>query len=172
MVLIVIIAVAAFYLGSNFKKAPDVAILQTASTTQATTTVGTDNDGMEDEHAFLQADYNFDGNADRLKMLDCGATGNCSYEVELYDPKAKTYSSSVDSTPTDLVQEPGADGEISFVVTNPVVNKVEQLVCSYANIGANSYHVAVYKYSAKDNTFREVKAFSGTSDKVHACSLK
>lgn len=171
--LVAIIAFGAFFIGSKFGgKSPQTeTVLNTQMAT--TTDTGTDNDGMDNEHEFLQADYNFDGYADRLKMLDCGATGNCSYGVDLFDPKTKSYLSSVDSTPIDVESlTSGDDSEIVFIVTNPVVNKLEELVCSYANIGAGSYYLNIYKYSSKDNTFSQVKEFSGSTDKVHGCTLK
>lgn len=173
LLLVVIIAVGAFLIGSKFgTKSPQTASV--SNTSAATSTLaGTDSDGMDDEHEFLQADYNFDGYRDQLKMLDCGATGNCSYEVELYDSETKTYLSSVDSTPRDVESlDPNDDSEVVFVVTNPSVNKAEKLVCSYANIGAGSYYLNIYKYSVKDNAFYQVKNFSGSTDKVHGCTLK
>lgn len=127
--------------------------------TSTTIENGTDADGMDDEHEFLQADYNFDGYPDQLKMLDCGATGNCSYEVELFDSVNKKYT----SVP---------DGEMTFELTNPVVNKTEQLVCLYANSGAESYHLVIYRYSNSTKSFVQVKEFSGSSEKLHLCSLK
>jgi hypothetical protein len=171
LILIIVIAVGAFFIGSKYGKQP----VQTASVSEMATSteMGTDNDGMEDEHAFLQADYNFDGIPDRLEMLDCGATGNCSYEVQLYDVKTKNYLPAIDGTPVDEPEgTPGTGTQGTFVVTNPDVNKTEQLVCSYANVGANGYHMSIYKYSTKDNTYAQVKEFSGSRDKVHGCTLK
>jgi len=161
LILIIVIAVGAFFIGSKYGKQP----VQTASVSEVATSteMGTDNDGMEDEHAFLQADYNFDGIPDRLEMLDCGATGNCSYEVQLYDSKTKTYMPTIDATV--------AEEKVNFEVTNPVVNKEEKLVCSYSNVGSGSYHMIVYAYSVKDNTYTQARDYSGSRDKVHACTL-
>lgn len=154
---ILIIVALTLYFSGAWK--PKIAEAPVATSTVETVSNGTDNDGMDDEHAFLQADYNFDGYPDRLKMLDCGATGNCSYEVDLYDAKTKEYL-------------PVSDTEGNFELTNPEVNKTEQLVCSYANVGSGSYHLGIYRYSAKNNTFAQVKEFSGSSDKAHTCTLK
>ena len=152
-VVILIILTLTFNFNGSFDKHQS-SVGPVATSTVQTIETGTDKDGMEDEHAFLQADYNFDGIPDRLKMLDCGASGNCSYEVDLYDAKTKTYLPTVDATVTNVVQEPGADGDITFEVTNPEVNKSEKLVCSFANVGSGTYHMGVYKYSAKNNGSR------------------
>ncbi len=159
-ILLVIIAVLAFYIGSKYNKAPIETPPVTETQVATTTDSGTDNDGMEDEHAFLQADYNFDGYPDRLKMLDCGATGNCDYEVEFYNPTTKTYA------PMSGV------GEETFTLINPVVNKEEQLACSYANTGAGSYYLGIYRFAVSAKGFVLVKELSGNSDKVHGCTLK
>lgn len=172
IILVVVVAIGAFLIGSKYGKQPVPNVVVPTTQVATTTGMGTDNDGMDDEHAFLQADYNFDGYPDRLQMLNCGATGNCSYEVHLYDPKTKEYLAVSDSSVMDVIQEPGADGEITFVVTNPEVNKEEKLVCSYANVGSGTYYLSVYTYSVKNNTFTQVKEFSGSTDKVHKCSLK
>lgn len=170
---IFIIPALTFYIGKEYQKTNDVLASIPKYQPQDNSNNGTDNDGMNDEHAFLQADYNFDGIPDRLQMLDCGATGNCSYEVELYDAKTKDYLPAIDGTPVDEPEgTPGTGTQATFVVTNPDVNKTEQLVCSYANVGANGYHMSIYKYSAKDNKYAQVKEFSGSRDKVHGCTLK
>lgn len=169
-VAILLIVALTLYFSGSFK--PQTKEEPMATSTVQATDDGTDADGMDDEHSFLRADYNFDGYHDRLEMLDCGASGNCSYEVRLYDAKTKTYLTSVDATPSDVVPEPGDEGEVSFVVTNPDVNKTEKIVCSYANTGAATYYMAVYKYSVKDNTFAQVKEFSGNKDEAKGCTMK
>jgi len=156
---IFIIPALTFYIGKEYQKTNDVLASIPKYQPQDNSTNGTDKDGMEDEHAFLQADYNFDGYPDRLQMLDCGATGNCSYEVDLYDAKTKDY------LPV------GHDDAESFNLINPDVNKTEQLVCSYASTGSGSYFLSIYKYSASAKGFVLLKEFSGSSDKVHACTL-
>src|SRR3989338_3195032 len=49
------------------------------------------------EKSYLYADYNFDGFEDRAAQTDCGATGNCNYRLELYNPDAKTFYSYIDN---------------------------------------------------------------------------
>jgi hypothetical protein len=46
---------------------------------------------MKAESVLTTVDANFDGNQDLQLLSNCGATGNCSYDFYLYDPRANEF---------------------------------------------------------------------------------
>ncbi len=103
----------------------------------------------DEYYIYTYADYNFDGFIDRALMSPdlCGATGNCPYFVQLYDPSIKK------------LRDPKG-GE--FTPTNPEVNEKEKIICSYANSSVSDYGYLIYKYS--NDNFYPVKLIRVESD--------
>ncbi len=99
-------------------------------------------------YSYSYADYNFDGLIDRIGMDPklCGATGNCPYFVEFYDPAIKGFRD-----PKGGSYEPFGDDlrlvEGSFMPTNPEVNQKEKIVCEYIDEGTSGYNVLFHEYS-------------------------
>jgi|GEM_PF-3558090 len=106
----------------NIDKAQEIIIVSSTSTS-----VG----------SYALADFNFDGNKDRARLMGCGNV-NCTYSIEFFDPTKNIFIQSKDN----------------FEITNPEVNLKEKIVCSSNKGSASSYSYVIYKY--KENSFVKV----------------
>ncbi|HTE48796.1 MAG TPA: hypothetical protein VK675_02740 [Candidatus Paceibacterota bacterium] len=149
-----LLVIILFLVGTNFY----IRDKSIKNNTSAPSVSGTSKDvesqslmGTVPQTSYLYADYDFDGFKDRAELLDCGATGNCSYLIELYNPSTKSFP----KTTADLTDIRIRTDDRNFIVTNPTVNVKEKIICSFSNSSASDYNYYIYKYSK--NYFYPVK---------------
>ncbi len=134
LILLVIACLVYFY---SHKNATPAAVINVQKP-ETVTPVVPDTD---DTH--ISADYNFDGYPDKATQLDCGATGNCSYAIDLYNPTTKKLNPVPSEYPfSDSVKI----SDNIFTIVNPEINSDEKIICSFANSGATTYNFRIYEH--------------------------
>jgi hypothetical protein len=84
----------------------------------------------------IAVDANFDGYKDLQLLSNCGATGNCSYDFYLYDPKAQQF----------------VHNEFLSSMTTPEFDWEKKQVTSTSNSSANDWEKNTFQYKDGDYT--------------------
>jgi hypothetical protein len=84
----------------------------------------------------IAVDANFDGFKDLQLLSNCGATGNCSYDFYLYDPKAQQF----------------VHNEFLSSMTTPEFDWEKKQVTSTSNSSANDWEKDTFQYKDGDYT--------------------
>lgn len=105
---------------------------------------------------YSYADYNFDGYIDRAENVGCGATGNCNYLIELYDPTTKYFNTQINESyiSSDTVTQ---FDDRHFMPVNPVINSKEKIICSFVHGSASEFTFSIFGYKAKAHLFYPIK---------------
>ena len=75
-------------------------------------------------------DANFDGYKDLQLLSNCGATGNCSYDFYLYDPKANQF----------------VHNDFLTSLTSPSFDQAKKQVTTHSNSSAADWNTETYQY--------------------------
>lgn len=92
-------------------------------------------------------DANFDGYQDLQLLSNCGATGNCSYDFYLYDPKTKQF------VHNDFLSQ----------LTTPSFDPEKKQVTIHSNSGASDWSTEIYQY--RDDRYTLIYRQESSSDK-------
>ncbi len=105
-------------------------------------------------------DMNFDGYNDLSILNNCGATGNCNYDIWLYNPQKNIFVENDDLSN----------------VTNPTPDPTAKTISSTYNWGASGYEQDTYKFDANEklfltNAYRQEAVGDGSSCKETTSDL-
>jgi hypothetical protein len=104
------------------------------------------------KRVLIVVDANFDGYKDLQLLSNCGATGNCSYDFYLYDPKAQQF----------------VHNEFLSSLTTPAFDWQNKQVTSTSNSSAHDWENETYEYKDGDYTLihREESTWDREKDVV------
>jgi len=112
----------------------DIEIIEGTSSEVIQTIENTTDAGMiapaRAKDVLTVVDANFDGYKDLQLLSDCGATGNCSYDFYLYDPKTDRFVHNVFLTS----------------LTTPSFDPAKKQVTAHSNGSVADWHTETYQY--------------------------